>query len=119
MSTKVYPEGKLRHPLHDLEWVEMLNNTQRGGYFMYSGRRTGKSTRLALNAIEKAIATPYVPVKIIDHHGTDLSNQFLADMISGVIGKLELDHMYLAKHHDGSITLTFGKEKVDAPTSQT
>ncbi len=54
------------------------------------GRRTGRSTALALEYISDAIKLPGVNIAVSDHHGTTQADHFLLDMIQDYVDLLGL-----------------------------
>jgi hypothetical protein len=91
------------HPLHEPEWVkEML----RYGMPEYEirGRRTGKSTTLALRGLGWVIQNPGRVLHVVDHVGSRIANDHLIRMMMDMVEALGLKHIVFNRANQ---TVTF------------
>lgn len=98
------------HPLHEPEVLlqRMLNTRE----YPDRLRGTGRSTAFALKYIAQAIESPYIPVKLRDHHHAHVESyscraNFAASVVS-TIELLGLQHMK-TKTINGEFHLQFGE----------
>lgn len=83
-------ERKL-HPLHNIKTVmQAINST---GYYFNKKRGTGRTERIALRTLAKAIDKPHTWIEVEDHDGdNDLANLGLLERIKGIAGRLGYAH---------------------------
>lgn len=90
MNGAVISGGYRLHPLHSVEYVcKYIEST--GEYFQPE-RRTGRSTRQALNFIAEAMGAPGCDIRVHDHHGTHEACKHLMRMIEDMTTALQFEH---------------------------
>lgn len=92
------------HPLHS---IELVHNTLLMTGHHIGNRRTGRTTAHALSALGAAIANPFVPVVVVDHHGTPQANRHMLTVMRDMADRLGLDHLYFDMNRG---TVTFGQQ---------
>lgn len=67
-------------------------------------RRTGISTRFALQTLVDALTTPGKPIKVRDHYGTKEANRLLMQTVADMAKRLGLEHL---EFNRTELTVTF------------
>lgn len=82
------------HPLHH-EIFGVVKRDPRVERQLLQGRRTGRSTCIALRAIAKAIENPGVGVLLVDHHHGNQADFHLSRMVLMMVQSIGMRHLHV------------------------
>jgi hypothetical protein len=82
------------HPLHQ-ELESMVKQDPWLGWQLLSGRRTGRTTCIALRAIAEAMENPGVGVMLVDHHHGNDADFHLSRMVLAMVQSMGMKHLHV------------------------